>query len=150
MAKSDARTVAEYLAELPGERREVVSIVRDLILRHLPEGYKEAMSFGMICYFVPLERFPDTYNGQPLGYVSLAAQKNHYALYLMCVYQSAEREKQLREAFKAAGKRLDMGKSCVRFRKLDDLPLETIGELIAATPVDAYVSAYEAIKRARR
>jgi hypothetical protein len=146
MATSDAKTVEQYLEELPDERSEVVSAVRDLILRHLPEGYREAMSWGMICYCVPLERFPNTYNGQPLGYVALAAQKNYYALYLTCVYQDEGKKARLKEAFKASGKRLDMGKSCIRFRRLDDLPLETIGELIADVSVEAFIKHYEAVK----
>ena len=86
MAKSNAATVQEYLDELPEDRRAVVAAVRDVVLRHLPKGYGENMNWGMISYEIPLERYPDTYNGQPLSYMALAAQKNHYALYLMCFY----------------------------------------------------------------
>jgi ribosomal protein L16/L10AE len=125
----------------------VFAAVRDMIVRCLPAGYRECMGFGMINYVIPLERYPKTYNGQPLGYVALAAQKNHFALYLMCVYMNPEREAWLREAFAKAGKKLDMGKSCVRFKKLDDLPLEALGELIAATPPESYIERYEASRR---
>ena len=146
MVSSRATTVEEYLEELPEERRAVVSAVRDLVARNLPEGYRESMSWGMISYCIPLERYPNTYNQQPLGYVAIAAQKNHYSLYLMGVYADSEREKQLREAFRLAGKKLDMGKSCLRFKKLDDLPLEAVGEVISSLPVDEYIAYYEAAR----
>jgi hypothetical protein len=93
MGQSKAKTVQEYLDELPEERRAIISIVRDLIIKNLPEGYREAINFGMISYEVPLEDYPDTYNGQPLNYMALAAQKNHNALYMMCVYQNEQKKK---------------------------------------------------------
>ena len=145
MATSKAATVEEYLAELPPERREVVSKVRDLVRRHLPKGYNETMSFGMISYGLPLSRYPTTYNGQPLGYVALAAQKNYYALYLMGPYMDAEQGKQLADAFKKAGKKMDMGKSCLRFKKLDDLPLDAVGRAIASTPPEELIAHYEQV-----
>ncbi|HHX63818.1 MAG TPA: DUF1801 domain-containing protein [Chloroflexi bacterium] len=147
MVKSDARTVEAYLDELPEERRAVVAAVRDMVLRHLPEGYHETMRWGMISYEIPLEVYPDTYNGQPLGYVGLAAQKNYYALYLMGVYADPEQTAQLRAGYERAGKRLDMGKSCLRFRRLDDLLMDVVGPLIAGTPPDAHISQYEAARR---
>jgi hypothetical protein len=147
MARSTAATVAEYLAELPEERRAVVAAVRDLVLRSLPAGYGETMNWGMISYEVPLARYPDTYNGQPLSYAALAAQKGHYALYLNCVYQSEERAASLADAFARAGKRLDMGRSCVRFRRLDDLALDAVAESIASTPPDAFIASYERSRR---
>lgn len=149
MARSDAVTVQQYLDELPPERREVVSAVREVVLAHLPEGYQETMRWGMISYEIPLERFPDTYNGQPLSFAALAAQKHHFSLYLMSVYQDGEGEGGLREAFERAGKRLDMGKSCVRFRRLEDLPLEVVGEVVASTPPDAFIAAYQAARGGR-
>jgi len=144
MARSNAATVDEYLNELPEERRAIMAAVRDLIVRNLPAGYTESIGFGMICYGIPLERYPDTYNGQPLGYVALAAQKNYFALYLMCVYQDPEQEAWLRSEFSNAGKKLDMGKSCIRFRTLEDLPLEPIGTLIARTSPERLIALYEA------
>ncbi len=147
MATSSAATVEDYLAELPAERRAVVAAVREVILKRLPPGYREGMSYGMISYEVPLERFPKTYNGKPLSYAALSAQKNHFAVYLTCVYASPEREAALRAAFAAAGKKLDMGKACVRFRTLDDLPLDAIGDAVAAVPVEAFLAHYEAVKR---
>ncbi len=137
-----ATTVEEYLAALPDDRREVVASVADLVRRHLPPGYAEGIGFGMITWSVPLERFADTYNGQPLAYVSLAAQKRHYALYLMANYGDLELESRFREQWIATGRRLDLGKSCLRFRSLDDLDLGLVGELVAAVPVDVFVERY--------
>ena len=144
MAKSSASTVDDYLAELPPERREVVAQVRDLVNRHLPRGYEERLSWGMISWEVPLSRYPTTYNKQPLAFVALAAQKNHYALYLMCAYADSSQEAALRKAYAQAGKKFDFGKSCLRFKGLDDLLAEPVGELIAGTPVEAHIAHYEA------
>ncbi|MEW5927158.1 MAG: DUF1801 domain-containing protein [Gemmatimonadota bacterium] len=104
------------------------------------------MGFGMIVWEIPLERYPVTYNKQPLAYAALAAQKNYYALYLS-VYQDAEQEGAFREEFARAGKKLDMGRSCVRFRKLDDLPLDVIGRTVAATPPEELIRRYEESRR---
>lgn len=144
MASSKAATVEEYLAELPPDRRAVVAKVREMVLRYLPAGYEESMNWGMITYEIPLERYPKTYNDQPLGYVGLAAQKRHYALYLMGIYGESDLEAKLRNAFEAAGKKMDMGKSCLRFKKLEDVPWEAVGEVIAAVPPNAYIAHYEA------
>ena len=149
MATSKAATVAQYLDELPPDRRAVVTAVRDLVRRHLPAGYEEGMTFGMIGWTVPLARYPNTYNKQPLQYLALAAQKNYYALYVPGAYQAEDGER-LREAFARAGKKLDMGKSCLRFRSLDDLPLDAIGEIGAATPPADFVARYEAARAAAR
>lgn len=143
MVMSKAASVADYLEELPAERRAVVSAVRKVIRKHLPEGYREAMGWGMICYEVPLARYPDTYNAQPLCYAGLAAQKHSYSLYLTSVYHDPGAAKRLRDAFAASGRRLDMGKGCIRFKRADDLPLAVIGELVAAVPVDEFITLYE-------
>jgi hypothetical protein len=144
--KSSAATVQQYLNELPEDRRAVVEAVREMVLHNLPEGYRESMRWGMITYEIPLERYPETYNGQPLSYVALAAQKNNYTLYLT-VYQDSEQEASLREGFKKAGKKLDMGKSCLHFKKLDDLPMNVLAEVVASTPPDAYIARYEASRQ---
>ncbi len=143
MVKSTALTVEEYLHELPPDRRDVVAEVRRTILENLPEGYVESMNWGMISYEIPLETYPETYNDQPLGYAALASQKRHYSLYLMGAYADSAQETQIVEGFKKAGKKLDMGKSCVRFRKLDDLPLDVIGRVIASTTPEQLISRYE-------
>ena len=144
MASSRATTVAKYLAGLPAERRATVAAVRRLVRKHLPAGYRETMGFGMICYGVPLSRYPDTYNGQPLCYVGLAAQKSHYALYLMGAYSDPKQHQRLEQAFARAGKRMDMGRSCLRFKRLEDLPMAAIGQVIASTPPKKYIAIYEA------
>jgi hypothetical protein len=144
VVSSAAKTVDAYLAELPAERREVISTVRRMVNAHMPPGYEETMNWGMISWQIPLARYPDTYNKQPLGYVALAAQKNNYALYLVAVYADGEQERKLRTGAASMGKKLDMGKSCVRFKHPDDLPLAAIGELIASMPVEAYIANYEA------
>ena len=137
-------TPEEYMAALPEDRAEQIGQLRQLILQHLPRGYVERMDFGMIAYVIPLETYPETYNGHPLMYAALASQKRHMSLYLMNVYGDDESQRWFADGFAAAGKKLDMGKACVRFRKLDDLPLDLIGEAIARTPVDQYISSYEA------
>lgn len=143
MVISKAATVADYLAELPMDRRAEIERVRDLINEAIPDGYREGIGYGMIGWVVPLERFSDTYNGQPLAYAGLAAQKNYNSLYLTCVYASKERTERLKAAFAAAGKKLDMGKSCIRFKKADDLALDLIREEIASTKPDEFIKIYE-------
>jgi hypothetical protein len=145
MARSAAPSADAYLAELPEDRRAVIAAVRKLVRKHLPKGYEESVNWGMLCYQIPLARYPDTYNGQPLGYVALASQKNYCALYLMAVYMDPAQTKALQEAFAKSGKKLDMGKSCLRFRTLDDLPLDAIGRLIASTPPEKFIAMNESV-----
>ena len=147
MVQSSAKTVDEYLRQLPDEDRKVLSAVRKAVRTSLPNGYEEAMANGMISYGVPLSRYPKTYNKQPLAYVALAAQKNHYALYLMCAYTDPAQMETLEEGFRAAGRKLDMGKSCLRFKSLDDIPLDVIGRVVASTPVERYIEMYEASRK---
>lgn len=138
--KSNAKTVAQYLAELAPDRREAIQTVRSEILRRLPGGYVETMGFGMIAYVVPLDAYPDTYNKQPLMYAALASQKNHMALYLLAIYVSESHRERFEAAYAATGKRYDCGKSCVRFRRLDDLPLEVVGEAVASMSMDEFIA----------
>ena len=145
--KSSAKTVDQYLKQLPADRQKALRAVRQVIRKNLPKGYEEAMGSGMIAYQVPLSRYPDTYNRQPLCYAALANQKNFMTLYLMGVYGDKPTEKWFRDAFKASCKKLDMGKSCVHFKKLEDLPLEVIGKTIARLPVEEYVRRYEAARK---
>ncbi len=140
MKGSNAETVEEYLNELPADRRQALEEMRALILDNLPDGYVERMNWGMIAYEVPLDRFAETYNGHPLTYLMLAAQKNHFSLYMMGVYGDPEQEARLKQAYEDAGKKIDMGKSCVRFKSLDDLPEAMIAELIAATQVEDMIA----------
>jgi uncharacterized protein YdhG (YjbR/CyaY superfamily) len=148
--QSNATTIEDYLSTLPDDRRTTIEQVREVILEHLPGGYEEAMNWGMISYQVPLETYPDTYNGQPLLYAALASQKNHMAVYLTAIYTSEEDRKRFESAYKATGKRFDVGKSCVRFKKLDDLPLPLIGETIASFDMDQFIARVERAQSARK
>lgn len=144
MVSSKAPTPEAYLSELAPERAIFVSRLRDLINANLPEGYVERMSWGMISWEVPSERYPDTYNGQPLVYAALAAQKNYTALYLNCVYASEERTERMKAAWSASGRKLDMGKSCLRFKRAEDVAEEVLAETIRSVPVDRFIAEYEA------
>jgi hypothetical protein len=145
--QSKALTVAAYLASVPKERRAVLAAVRSLIRRNLPKGYREVMNWGAITYEVPLRVQPDTYNGKPLAYAGLAAQRNYFALYLIGAYQDPAQARKLAVAFKREGKTLDMGKSCLRFKSLDDLSLAAVGEIIAATPMETFIARNEKGRR---
>lgn len=150
MVTSAAGTVQEYIANLQPDRRTAIEAVRRVILNHLPTGYEEGMEFGTITYYVPLSRLPDTYNGRPLCIAALASQKSYMSVYLMSVYGSPELKRRFEQDYRNAGKKLDMGKSCVRFKSLDDLPLDVIGKAIAAVGVDAYVAHYQASRAGTR
>jgi hypothetical protein len=149
MVRSDAVTAEQYLAELPEERREFVAALRDTIVANLPDGYEESMNWGMISFEVPLSRYPDTYNGKPLSYLALASQKNYVSLYLMSIYGEPESEEWFQSRYEASGKKLDMGKSCVRFKRLDDVPLEVVGEVAGRLSVDEFVARYEELRNQR-
>jgi len=147
---SKAKTVTEYLAELPADRRAAIKAVRAVIRRNLPTGFEEGMQYGMIGYYVPHKVYPAGYHcnpKQPLPLACLASQKNYMTLYLMCIYGGKEHEARFRKEWAKTGKKLDMGKSCIRFKKLEDVPLEVIGEAVARVPVDEYISFYESVIR---
>jgi hypothetical protein len=146
MVKSSAHTPEAYIAGLPLERREAVAEVRRAIVGNLPPEYEEGMQHGMISYYVPLERYPDTYNGEALGLAALASRKAHVSLYLLGVYYDPETEQWFRERFANSGRKLNMGKSCVRFRNLDDLPLEVIGGVISRLSPEMLIARYEAAR----
>ncbi len=148
--QSKAATVPQYISELPADRRMAVATVRDVVRRNLPAGYSEFMGWGMICWGIPLDRYPDSYNGQPLCYAGLASQKNHCSLYLMNVYQDDAHDRELRDAFAAAGKRLDMGKSCIRFRSAEQLELDVIGRMVASTTPEQFIARSEALRAMSR
>ncbi len=146
MVSSHAETVEQYLAELPDERRGEVSKVRKIILDHLPDGYEEVMQYGMISYVVPLSKFPDTYNKQAMTIASLASQKNYISLYLMAVYGDKELEAWFKEEYQKSRKKLNMGKSCLRFKKVEDIPLDLIGKVIGKVSVDKYIAKVKELK----
>lgn len=146
-------TVAAYLASLSPEKRTVIDEARAFVHKHIPDGYAEFMNWGVINWGIPLEEFSETYNGQPLCYVGLGAQKNYNSLYLMGAYSSSTGEytspfpeKLLVDAFRKAGKRLDMGKCCLRFKALDDLELNSVGKVIAMSTPEEYIAYYKRAK----
>ena len=149
MVSSRAETVEEYLAELPDDRRDAVAEVRDVILENLPDGFVEAMNWGMISYEVPLRVVPETYNGEPLMYAALASQKQKMSLYLTGVYGDETLRQRFVDAYRSTGKRLDMGKSCVRFKTADDLPLDAIGQLVGGMSLDRFIATYEVSRKKR-
>ena len=149
MATTKSRTVAEYLASLPPERRKELAAVRTLVRKHLPKGYRERMNWGMICWEIPVTTYPRTHNAQPLCYVALAAQKHHLSLYLTAAYMFAEQTEAIRAGSRAAGKKLDMGKSCIRFRRAEDLALPVIADCVAAIPPARYIVRYEEVFQVR-
>lgn len=140
---SDATTVREYLESLPDDRRKALTKVRTVIRRNLPRGIVESMNWGMISYEVPLRTYPNTYNGQPLAYAALASQKNHMSVYLMGIYGDESLRERFEVAYRASGKRMDVGKSCVRFRTLDDLPLDVIGDAVGALTLDEFLAMHD-------
>lgn len=140
-------TVEDYLAALPDDRREALEAVRKVILKNLPKGYEEGIQYNMIGYFVPHSLYPDGYHcdpKQPLPFASIASQKNHMGLYLFCVYCDPQGKERFVKEWKATGKKLDMGASCVRFKKLEDVPLDILGAAIKRTPVKDFIAFYEA------
>jgi hypothetical protein len=150
MATSTATTPDEYIASLPDARREAVSAIRDTINANLPAGFREGMSYGMIGWYVPLETFPDTYNGQALGLAGLASHKNYISLYLNSVYGDRETEAWFRERYARSGKQLDMGRSCVRVKRLDDIALDVVGETIARVNIDQFLDHYREARGSSR
>lgn len=144
-----ATTIDQYLQALPDDRRQALAAIRKVIRDNLDPDFEEGIQYGMIGYYVPHRVFPPGYHcdpKQPLPFASLASQKSHMALYLMCVYGDPKEEKFLRERWAKTGKKLDMGKSCIRFKKLDDVPLEVIGEVIRRTTAKAFIARYEATR----
>jgi hypothetical protein len=144
--QSKAKSVSQYLAELPADRRKAIEQVRVVIRKHLPKGYEEIMQYGMIGYAVPLSIYPPGYHcakDTPLPFISLASQKNFMALYLFCLYMNKKDQAWFKKEYKASGKKLDMGKSCIRFKKPEDLALDVIGKAIARMPVKKHIEIYE-------
>ena len=144
--RTDA-AVAAWIAKLPADRRREVKVVRALVRAHLPAGYEEALSAKCLVWQVPLKAYPDTYNGHPLWYAALASEKSYLSLHLVNVYANEALARALREGFKAAGKKLDMGKACIRFKAADDLALDAIAAVVASTPMDRYIAMAKSVRR---
>ena len=144
---SKAKTVKQYLAALPADRRAAIQAVREVILENLDDGYEEGMQYGMIGYYVPHSVYPAGYHcdpKQPLPFAGLASQKGYMSLYLMCLYADSTQQEWFIKQWAKTGKKLDMGKACIRFKKLDDLPLALIGKAIARVRVKKHIEHYEA------
>jgi hypothetical protein len=138
------------LESLPTELAAELAAVRDVVRQHLPAGYREAARKNMIVWEVPLERYPDTYNGRPLWYAALAVEKSFFSLHLMPVYGSKPLREKLQAGFKAAGKQLDMGKACIHFRAARDLALDVVGDVVASVPLDAWVEIAKAARPTKK
>jgi hypothetical protein len=152
MAKKPT-TVAAYLASLPPTKRSVIDEARAFVRKHLPKGYAEFMNWGVINWGIPLDKFSDTHNGQPLSYIGLGAKKNYNSLYLMGVYNSSNgkyttpfSQKELADAFKKAGKKLDMGNCCLHFKTLDDLEIKAVAKVIAMSTPKEYLAYYRRVR----
>jgi uncharacterized protein YdhG (YjbR/CyaY superfamily) len=152
--QSKAKTVAAYLAELPADRRTAIEGVRKVILKNLDRDFEEGMQYGMISYYVPHRIYPAGYHcdpSQPLPFACLASQKNYMSLYMMSIYGDRDHAQWFHEEWAKTGKKLDMGKSCIRFKKLDDLPLDLIGKAVARVKAKNYIAVCESqIKPVRK
>lgn len=139
-------TVQEYLSKLPDDRRKALEQVRQVILKNLPKGYEEGIQYGMIGYFVPHSLYPSGYHcdtTQPLPFLHIASQKNHMAVYMFCLYTDEAEMDWFQDAWARTGKKLDMGKSCVRFKKIEDVPLAVIGQAVKRVTVKKFIANYE-------
>ena len=146
MVNSTSTSVDEYLAEIEPDRRADAEQLREMILQNLPEGYVETMRWGMITYEVPLDRYPETYDGQPLMFLALAAQKRHLALYLTNVAFMSGGEERCKARYLETGKKLDMGRSCLRFKSANDLAIDLVAETIRSTSLDDFIDGFEAAR----
>jgi uncharacterized protein DUF1801 len=146
VTKRPVLTVNQWLASVPAERKDAINAVRDAVNEHLPKGYEETVDWGMLAWVVPLATLPDTYNGHPLMLAALGAHKKLMTIYLMTVYGDPKIRREFETAYKKAGKKLDMGGSCVHFKTLDDLPLDVVGDTIARVAVDKYVERYQQVR----
>lgn len=142
MVSSKAATVAQYLEELSPERKKDISTLRKLIKQNLPKGYRETMQWGMITYQVPLEVSGPTYNNQPLAVVAVAAQKNNISLYLLSIYASKKLTSEFQKRWLASGQKLDMGKSCIRFKSIEQADLKTIAWAASLLTPKEFVEMY--------
>ena len=149
MFANKAKTVSEFLAGLPDDRRKLVRAARTLVRKHLPKGYKEEIGWGAITWVVPLSKYPDTYNKQPLCYAALAAQKHYVSLYLMMAYGDPKKYAWLKAQFKKAGLKMDMGKSCLHFNSLDDIPVDAVTKLIQSHTADEWIAIYQNSRKVR-
>jgi uncharacterized protein YdhG (YjbR/CyaY superfamily) len=147
--QSTATSIEAYLEEIPAERKEAFTKLRETILENIPKGFVEQMSYGMIGYVVPHSIYPDGYHCDPklpLPFINIASQKNFIALYHMGIYANPELLKWLiKEYPKHSTQKLDMGKSCIRYKKMDQIPFELIAELVQKMSVQEWITCYESV-----
>ena len=146
MAKATFGSVEAYLNQLPADRRAEIEVVRKVILQNLDSDFEEGIQYGMIGYYVPHRIYPAGYHcdpKQPLPFAGLASQKNYCSLYLMCTYGSQELMKWFQAEWKKSGKRLDIGKSCIRFKKADDVALDVVAALLRRVPAKKYIEVFQ-------
>lgn len=150
MVASTAKTPQEYIDSLPEDRRDTIKKLRTLIRKHLPKGYKEQMRWGFICYEVPLSACPDTYNGEPLMYAAIAAQKRHYGIYMCGIYVIPRVFKKLTNEWKKRSTRLDIGKSCIRIQSWEKSEPDLIADAIASVSMEEFIAATNAATSTRK
>lgn len=143
MVSSKAKTAQEYLSELDTERRETLEKIRKIILENIPKGFVEEMQYGMICYNIPLERYPKTYNKKALTIAAIAAQKNYFSIYLMGSYANKEIEEWFKREMQQSEKKMKMGKSCINFKRIEEIDLELIRKTITKITPQKYIESYE-------
>ncbi|PCJ62150.1 MAG: hypothetical protein COA79_05530 [Planctomycetota bacterium] len=143
MVQSKAKTIPSYLKEITPQNKKLIQEVREVILKNIDPLFEENMNWGMISYEIPLKIYPDTYNKKPLMYMALAAQKNNISLYLMCTYQNEKLNDQLLKGFDNIDKKPNMGKSCIRFKQTEDIPLKVIGKIIKKITLKKFIKNFE-------
>lgn len=143
MVSSLAKTVTKYIDELPVERKLIVKKLRSAIRKNLSSGYKEVMEFGMICYVIPLTKYPNTYNKKPLVYCALASQKQYVSLYLSCVYVDKKTRIEFEDSYRKSGKKLNAGASCIRFKNMQEIPFDVVNKAIRKFSVKQFIDIYE-------
>lgn len=143
MVQIQASSPSDYVKQLPADIRKQIDGLRKLIKSNLQPGFEESVNWGMLVYQVPIKRCPETYNGQPLAYVGLAAQKNYLALYLLGIYSDEKLRKKFETHYKKSGKKLNMGKSCLRFKSIDEIPVDVIAESISEFSVEDFIEMHK-------
>lgn len=148
-----AADVANYLERIGGEHRQILDAVLDVVRDNIAPGFEEGIQYGMVGFYVPHSVYPDGYHAkpsEPLPFAGFGAQKHHVGLYLFCVYTDSSVMQWFTDAWRATGMRLDMGKACVRVRKLEQLPLDVVAKLFQRVTLDGFISAYEKARPAGR
>ncbi|UYV13724.1 MAG: DUF1801 domain-containing protein [Phycisphaera sp.] len=149
MADTKPTTIAAYLKALPADRREALEAIRAVVNKNIDTKFAEGMQYGMPAWFVPHSVYPAGYHcdaNQPLPFASVASQKNHIGIYLFCIYQDDELREWFVDAWKASGKKLDMGKSCIRVKKLEDVPLDVLGKAVKKMKAKGFIEHYDSVR----